>query len=201
MPVNEKTEKFDCIAQQIADVMSAVEKIKPVVALIREVDTQGTDVETLKEEIKNFEKDIQIMLATISEMSEESRKKDLSGLLGGYTAEHAAKKAELEALMKQCETMKEQIEEYLRYANSFHYVSTEAILLDLFGKAISEECSEEEFFSILFILKGEAVEDKEMMKKISHEYANKTTDVVRKGILRFIENYTYDEIRNLILEN
>ena len=57
MPVPVK-EKFDCIAQQIVDVMSVVEIIKPVVPLIRAVDTQGTDVESLKEAIANYEKDI-----------------------------------------------------------------------------------------------------------------------------------------------
>lgn len=192
--------KFDCIAQRIADVMIAVKKIAPVVTLIRTVDDQETDLESLREAIASYENDIQIMEGTISEISEEDHKDDVKELLERYSATLSEKKSELEGLIRSKKSIEDEIEEYLKYANSFYYVGTEEIVLDLLKMAVSEDCSEDDFFATLFILKGEAVEDSEMVKKTSHEYSNKVTDVMRKGVLRFIEKYTYKDICELIIE-
>ena len=193
--------KFDCIAQRIADAMDAVKKIAPVVTLIRTVDDQETDLESLREAIASYENDIQIMEGTISEVSEEDHKDDVKELLERYSATLSEKKSELEGLIRSKNSIEDEIEEYLKYANSFYYVGTEEILLDLLGKAVREDTSEEEFFAILFILKGEAVQDAEVVKRIAHEYAKKTTDDVRKNVLRFVENYSHEAICELIREN
>ena len=192
--------KFDCIAQRIADVMIAVKKIAPVVTLIRTVDDQETDLESLREAIASYENDIQIMEGTISEISEEDHKDDVKELLEKYSATLSEKKSELEGLIRSKNSIEDEIEEYLNYANSFYYVGTEEILLDLLGKAVSEECSEEEFFAILFILKGEAVQDAEVVKRIAHEYAKKAADDVRKNVLRFVENYSHEAICEFLRE-
>lgn len=192
--------KFDCIERRINDVFQAIEVVRPVVSLIKKQCSLQKERTELFDRIDILEKDNNSLEDLISSISSDEMKEELYNILAKYSNRSLALKDKVEKLNSQIDSIREETAQYREYANSFYYVGTEEIVRDLLRKAVSEECSMEDFFAILLILKGDCVENYEKVETIVYEYAEEVTDDYRKHVLKHIEDYDQDDICNLIAE-
>lgn len=195
-----ENQKFDCTGQRINDVMEAIRKIKPVVSLIKKREVKENERMSLFETVSSDNNDLDKLNRAMSSISNEDIKEEVKLIFDKYSNRVLAIKDKIEKLETELGEIAHQIQEYLDYANSFYYLSQEEIVQDLLGKAISEECSQEEFFVILLILRSDCVEDQQEVEEKAREYATDTKNEFRKHILKHLEDYDQDDICALIRE-
>ena len=195
-----KNQKFDCTEKRINDVMEAVESIKPIISLIKEQEAKENEKMSLFETVESDNNDIEKLNNAMSSISNEDIKEEVRLIFDKYSNKVLAIKDKIEKLETELGEITHQIQEYLEYANSFYYLGDEEVVQDLLGKAINEECPQEDFFAILLILKSECVEDHESVESKACEYADDTKDAYKKHILKQIKDYDQANICALIRE-
>lgn len=196
-----KRRKFDCTEQRINDVMKAIEVIRPVISLIRTLNVKEKERLMLLEKSWKDQEDLTKLKGIIGNISNDEMKQELNLIVDKYSNRILAMKDKIEKLEPKLLGIRGEIDEYFEYANSFYYVGAEEIVEDLLMKAIDEECSIEDFFSILIIFKNECIEECEELECKSAEYANDTKDAYRKHILKNIGDYDKNDICSLIKES
>ena len=192
---------FDYKEQRIKDVMNGIEIIRPVITLLRELKEGENERCSKVNTINTVLRDINVLEELDSKVSTDGIRSQLAGIVRKYSEKVSSMEEALKILTNKLMKIREEITQYHEYSNSFYYVSDEAILEALLEIAVKEECSCEDFYLIMLILKNELVDDRSEVNEMAISYSERVQDTLRNYILKNFEQYEFEDIVQLIKES
>lgn len=192
---------FNCKDQRIKDVMSGLEAIRPIVTLLRKLKEEENELLSIISAINNIGIDVETLNEVNTEVISEELQSELAIIQKKYNERVVCMEESLSSTEKKLIATREEITQYIKYSNSFYYVTDEEIVSELLERAVQQECSDNEFYTILFLLTNESGEDRDGVDEKAIIYSERAKDSLRNYILKNFERYEFNDIVQMIKES